>query len=285
MHHMMLFPYLLLFLTPASSPDEDAGLFCVMTYNIRYAGDEQTEGINSWNNRKSLVASVIRFHRADIVGLQEALKHQLDDLVELLPGYAWVGVGRDDGKAGGEFSAIMFKQERFEVLEHSTFWLSETTEKPSRGWDAAFNRVVTWARMNDRRTNRTFYFFNTHFDHQGNQARAQSALLLKRKVAQIGGHSPTIITGDFNFRPESDAYRSLTDDNGFVDAQEASRHGHYGSMITFNDFGRSVVEGNKIDYILVKNNVEVIQHGIISETFDGRFPSDHMPVLAEVQIP
>lgn len=260
------------------------GRIKVMTYNIRYAGDEKTEGLNSWKNRRELVASVIRFHSADIVGLQEALKNQLDDLTDLLPGFRWIGVGRDDGKEGGEFSAILFREERFEILSTSTFWLSETPNRPSRGWDAAFPRIVTWAQMKDRQTNKAFYLVNTHFDHRGENARIQSAKLLKAIVAEIIGESPAVITGDFNFRPQAEAYRILTGrgDYNFTDAMTVSRHGHYGSTITFNNFGGSNEEGNRIDYIFIKNAVEVIQHGIISDAFNGRFPSDHMPVLAEI---
>lgn len=277
---------LLLLSIPVSLAGRDEDRIRVMTYNIRYAGDETREGTNSWTNRKQPVASMIRFHRPDILGVQEALKIQLDDLIELLPGYAWIGVGRDDGAAAGEFSAIVFCKERFEILETSTFWLSEMPQQPSKGWDAAYPRVVTWAKIRDRRTGKTAYFFNTHFDHQGERARIGSARLVKDTVVSIAGGSPIILTGDFNFRPESKGYQILTEgeEKGFTDAQRIARYGHYGSNITFNDFGRSLVEGNKIDYIFVKNAVEVFQHGVISETFQGRYPSDHMPVVADVGI-
>jgi endonuclease/exonuclease/phosphatase family metal-dependent hydrolase len=278
----------LLALVPSRhSQQADEGIIRVMTYNIRFAGDEQVEGINAWSKRKSLVASMIRFHRAEIVGLQEALKLQLDDLVDLLPDYAWVGVGRDDGAEGGEFSAIFFNRKRFEILNHSTFWLSDTPEKPSKGWDAAFPRVVTWAKMKDTQTDRTFYLFNTHLDHRGKQARLQSVVLLKNKVAELAGELPVIITGDFNFRPESEEYKIITENSrgDFADAMVVSRYEHHGSYVTFNDFGRSIVDGNRIDYIFVRNGVGVVQHGILADTFEGRFPSDHMPVVADVRIP
>jgi endonuclease/exonuclease/phosphatase family metal-dependent hydrolase len=277
---------LLMNLSPVSFPGNNEDYIRVMTYNIRYAGDEKMEGINSWNNRKELIASVIRFHKADIVGLQEALKIQLDDLKILFPEFDWVGVGRDDGAEAGEYSAILYNKERFEVLESATFWLSETPGKPSKGWDAALNRIVTWAKFRDKVTGKTFYHFNTHFDHQGEMARLESANLLNNKVAEIAAKNPAIITGDLNFSPDSKGYKILTGGmkNYLLDSQKISRYGHYGSNITFNDFGKSNEEGNKIDYIFIKNNVEVIQHGVISETFDERFPSDHMPVLAEIRI-
>jgi endonuclease/exonuclease/phosphatase family metal-dependent hydrolase len=286
MNKTVLYIFLLMLFVPLDSSGGDDEVVRVMTYNIRYAGDEKVDGINSWSNRKELVASVIRFHRAEIVGLQEALAHQLEDLTEHLSGYAWIGVGRDDGERGGEFSAILFKKERFEIMDNSTFWLSETPDIPSKGWDADFNRIVSWAKMKDRRTDTVFYVFNTHFDHRGEQARLNSVALLKEMVAGIAADYPVVVTGDFNFTPESEAYRLLTDDGEHIlaDAHKISRYGHYGSGITFNDFGSSLIAGNKIDYIFIKNNVDVIQHGIIAETFNGRFPSDHMPVLAEVVV-
>jgi endonuclease/exonuclease/phosphatase family metal-dependent hydrolase len=275
-----------MYLFPISFAGDNEDYIRVMTYNIRYAGDEKAEGINSWNNRKQLIASVIRFHKADIVGLQEALKIQLDDLAIIFPEFGWVGVGRDDGAEAGEYSAICYNKERLEVLEDSNFWLSESPEKPSKGWDAALNRIVTWAKFKDKVTDKVFYHFNTHFDHQGEMARLESANLLKNKVMEIAAENPAIITGDFNFKPDSKGYKILTGsmNNYLLDAQKISKHGHYGSNITFNDFGKSNEEGNKIDFIFIKNNIEVIQHGVISETFDGRFPSDHMPVLAEIRI-
>jgi endonuclease/exonuclease/phosphatase family metal-dependent hydrolase len=286
MRKTILYIFLFILFIPLNSSGGDDEVVRVMTYNIRYAGDEKVDGINAWSNRRELVASVIRFHRADIIGLQEALAHQLEDLTDLLSGYTWIGVGRDDGKTGGEFSAILIKKERIEIVDNSSLWLSETPDKPSKGWDADFNRIVSWAKMQDRRTDTEFYVFNTHFDHRGEQARLNSVALLKEMIAGIATDYPVIVTGDFNFTPESEAYRLLTNEGEHIlaDAHKISRYGHYGSDITFNDFGRSLITGNKIDYIFIKNNVDVIQHGIIAETFNGRFPSDHMPVLAEVVI-
>jgi endonuclease/exonuclease/phosphatase family metal-dependent hydrolase len=277
---------LLLILNPITLYGDDEDLIRVMTYNIRYAGDEKTEGINSWNNRKELVASIIKTYKADIVGLQEALKVQLGDLTKLLPDFAWVGVAREDGKEGGEYSAIFYNKKRFEVLEDSTIWLSETPEKPSIGWDAAYNRVITWAKFKDKVTSKIFYHFNTHFDHQGEMARLESANLLNDKVAEIVGKTPAVITGDLNFTPESKGYKILTGGrrNYLFDAQKISKIDSSGSNITWNDFGNSLEDGYKIDYIFIKNNFEVNKHQIITDTFDGRYPSDHMPVLAEVRI-
>jgi len=258
-------------------------LIKVMTYNIRVAIDE---GINSWENRKELVASVIKTHGADIFGVQEALKSQVDDLAKLLPGFAWVGVGRDDGAEAGEYAAIFYKKERFEVLEDSTFWLSDTPEKPSMGWDAATIRIVTWGKFRDKETGKIFYYFNTHFDYKGIMARMEEANLLNDKVADIAGKTPAIIGGDFNFKSDFAGYKILTGGrkNYLFDTQKLAKVDSSGQNITFNDFGKSLEAGNKIDYIFIKNDIEVYKHQIIMDTFDGRYPSDHMPLLVELKI-
>jgi endonuclease/exonuclease/phosphatase family metal-dependent hydrolase len=274
-------------LVPIAFSGDSEDLIRIMTYNIRYAGDETKEGINSWNNRKEKVASIITSYKGDIIGFQEALKIQLDDLKTLLPEYDWIGAGRDDGKNGGEFSAILFRKDRFEVIEYSTFWLSETPGIPSKGWDAAFNRIVTLAKFMDKETEKTFFHFNTHFDHVGEMARLESGNLLNDKIAEIAGDAPTVITGDFNFKPDSKGYKILTGGmkNYLIDTQPSEEMlKNPEENITFNGFGEFLEEGNKIDYIFIKNNVEVIKHQIIMDTFEGRFPSDHMPVLAEVRI-
>ena len=261
----------------------DTDLIRVVTFNIRVAVDE---GINSWDNRKELVASIIETYRADIVGLQEALKTQLEDLNKLLPDFAWVGVGRDDGAEEGEYAAIFYNKKRFEVLEDSTFWLSETPDKPSIGWDAALKRVVTWAKLRDKITGKIFYHFNTHFDYKGVMARLESANLLNDRVAEVAGKTPAIVTGDFNFKSDFGGYEILTGGrkNYLFDTQKIAKVDSSGSNITYNRFGQFLEEGNKIDYIFIKNNIEVDKHKIIMDTFDGRYPSDHMPVLAVLRI-
>jgi endonuclease/exonuclease/phosphatase family metal-dependent hydrolase len=261
----------------------DTDLIRVITFNIRVAIDE---GINSWDNRKELVASIIETYQADIVGLQEALKTQLDDLTSLLPDFAWVGVGRDDGAEEGEYAAIFYNKKRFEVLEDSTFWLSETPDKPSIGWDAALKRVVTWAKLRDKITGKIFYHFNTHFDYKGVMARLESANLLNDRVAGVAVKTPTIVTGDFNFKSDFGGYEILTGGrkNYLFDTQKIAKVDSSGSNITYNRFGQFLEKGNKIDYIFIKNNIEVDKHKIIMDTFDGRYPSDYMPVLTVLRI-
>jgi endonuclease/exonuclease/phosphatase family metal-dependent hydrolase len=261
----------------------------VMTFNIRY--DEPRDGENAWPNRKELVASMIRFHHADLVGVQEALKRQLDDLEKLLPEFAWVGVGRDDGKTGGEYSAIFYRKSRFYLLSNATFWLSETPEAPSKGWDAAYPRIVTWVKLKDRATGRVLFNFNTHFDHRGERAREESAKLLLQQIDKIAGSQRAVVTGDFNFTEDSVGYSILTGAGAnprpslhlLRDARYLSENGHHGPTSTFNEF-KALIPGQKIDYVLVRGKIRVQQHGALSDTWNGRFPSDHLPVLAEIII-
>ena len=261
----------------------------VMTFNVRY--NNPGDGVNAWPNRRDMAASMIRFHRADIAGLQEALKGQVDDLAERLPEYDWFGVGRDDGREAGEFMAIFYLRARFELLEESTFWLSETPERPGMGWDAACNRVVTWGKFRDRDSDREFFHFNTHFDHMGETARRESAKLLLERVAEIAGSTPMVVTGDFNAVPESEPIQIITaglpdrPESKLTDSRAVSRYGHHGPSGTHSRFESAGKPGDRpIDYIFVKNGVSVLQHGTLSDSFDGRFPSDHMLVLAEVVI-
>ena len=258
----------------------------VMSFNIRY--DEPRDGVNAWSNRKAKVADVIRFHKADIVGLQEALLSQLRDLKTTLPDFEWCGVGRTDGKESGEYSAILYRRARFQLIETKTFWLSETPEKPgSMGWDAAYPRVVTWANFKDRVSGRTFFHFNTHFDHRGEQARIESASLILRKIGEISGKFPFVLTGDLNVREDSKAYGTLRAGSSTVrlaDAKYASASGHFGGDSTFSAFGKELQPGNKIDYVFVREGIRVTQHGALSDQWNGLWASDHLPVLAEIEI-
>jgi endonuclease/exonuclease/phosphatase family metal-dependent hydrolase len=255
----------------------------VMTFNIRY--DEPRDGVNAWPNRKKKVADVIRFHKADLVGVQEALLPQLRDLKSLLPGFSWCGVGRTDGKDTGEFSAILYRNARFELLETKTFWLSETPETAgSKGWDADYPRIVTWGKFRDRVSKKTFYHFNTHFDHRGERARTESASLILRRIGEIAGTSPFILTGDLNVREASEAYKTLakgTPTASLEDAKSASANGHFGGESTFSAF-KELEPGMKIDYVFVRKGINVVEHGVLSDRWDGLWASDHLPVLAEI---
>ena len=269
--------------TPPPQPSSSAAApLRVMSFNIRF--NNPNDGADAWPHRKDRVAQLIRFHQADIVGVQEALKGMLDDLQERLPRHEWVGVGRADGKEEGEFSAIFYRPRRLELLEHDTFWLSETPEQvASVGWDASMERIATWARFRDRLTGEIFYHVNTHFDHRGEEARRESARLIVDRVREIAGNTPTVITGDFNAVEDSPPYEVLTGADAFRDAFYASEQAPYGPNSTWNGF-EEITPGRRIDFIFVGSDVQVLQHGILTDAWDGRFPSDHLPVLAEVAI-
>lgn len=257
----------------------------VMSFNIRY--NEPRDGVNAWANRKTKVADVIRFHKADLVGVQEAQNNQLKDLEKLLPDFAWCGVGRTDGKTGGEYSAILYRKSRFKLLETKTFWLSQTPETAgSKGWDADFPRIVTWAKFRDLKTKKTFVHFNTHFDHIGKQARTESSKLLLARLPKLAGKFPFVITGDFNAKEDTNVYRILTgkEEAGnfkLIDARYVSQNGHFGGDSTFNEF-KELIPAMKIDYIFVGEKTGVSEHGVFSDRWNGLWASDHLPVLAEI---
>ena len=273
--------------TVTKSPDSPIK---IMTFNIRV--NVASDSMNAWPYRKDMAASMIQFHGADIVGLQEALWEQVEDLTDLLPEYSWFGIGRDDGDKSGEIMAIFYLKSRFTNLENSTFWLSENPDKPGRGWDAVCNRIVTWGRFKDNRTDKVIYLFNTHFDHMGIIARKESAKLLLRQFEKICGDTNAIVTGDFNCTPDSEPYKILTekDDHGMdkklIDTKTISQYPHHGPDGTFTGFKLTNLqqETQPIDHIFVSPGIEVVKHGTLSDIFDGRFPSDHFPVLAEIII-
>jgi len=260
--------------------------FNVMSFNIRY--NNPGDSLNAWPYRKDLVASQIRFHEAHIIGVQEALHGQMMDLIERLPGYRYVGVGRDDGKEKGEYSAIIFDSTRLQLLLTKTFWLSPQPEVPgSKGWDAAITRIVTWAKFRDRKSKKEFFVFNTHFDHIGKEARRESAKMLIEKVNQLAGKSPAIITGDFNSIPTDEPIQVITDNSNplhLIDTRTVSRSAHYGPTGTFNGFRNKEINDDPIDYVFIRNKVKVLKHATFSQTWNGRFSSDHFPMFVQVVI-
>jgi endonuclease/exonuclease/phosphatase family metal-dependent hydrolase len=254
----------------------------VMSFNIRCAACEKESDINHWSKRKYLTAELIKKYNPDLIGLQEAEKSQIDDLFDLLDGYKWIGVGRDDGKETGEANAVFYKTDRFNIEQQNTLWLSETPEVPSKGWDAAFNRTVTIAKVEDRKSDKHFYLFNTHFDHVGETAKLESAMFMLNEIKSVNEIFPVVLTGDFNSIPGSEPYKQLTSDSVLFNAREISEQPHFGGIVTFNGFGKTMTIGNTIDYIFVNDRVKVISHGIITDFIDEKYPSDHYPVLAEI---
>jgi len=275
----------------------------VMTFNIRY--DNPADGPDAWPLRKDKVAGMVRLYDADVIGMQEALRTQIDALAKLLPEHDWIGVGRQDGKDAGEFTPIFYRRDRLEIVDKNTFWLSPTPEKAgSRGWDAALPRIATWARFKDKQGGGEFYVFNTHFDHQGPTARLESARLLRAKAIETAGDLPVVVMGDFNCTQSSLPYawlvgretpahraaetaQSVPDKsappakNALADAMLLTRHPHHGPTTTWNGF-KALVPGRKLDHIFIHGPITVEQHAVLADHWDGRFPSDHLPVLVEI---
>ncbi len=254
----------------------------VMTFNIRY--NNKNDSLNAWPYRKDKAASQILFHQTHLLGVQEALHEQVMDLSKSLSQFKYVGVGRDDGKTKGEYSAIFYDTTRLKLIQSATFWLSLTPEVPgSKGWDADITRIVTWAKFTDVKAKKIFFFFNTHFDHIGQEARRESARLLKQKAKDIAGNVPAIITGDFNAKPSEEPIRILMEDpNKFTDSKHISITSHYGPEGTFNGFGSKERDNEPIDHIFLKGKWKVLQHATLSQTWGGRFSSDHFPVYAKL---
>jgi endonuclease/exonuclease/phosphatase family metal-dependent hydrolase len=258
-----------------------------MTFNIRL--DTDVDKFNAWPNRKEFAAACIAFYETDIVGLQEVLHHQLEDLKSCLPEYGALGAGRSDGKTKGEYSAIMYKKDRFEVLASETFWLSEDPDAVGvKGWDAACERIVTWGHFKDRQTGKDFYFVNTHFDHVGQTARRESSKLLLSKLKEIAGDRPVIVTGDFNSVETNEAVQILTDKSKPYHLLNTCHLSplKYGPEWTFHDFGRMPREKRMvIDYIFIHGNIKTGRHGTVYDVKDnGLFLSDHNPVLCTLTV-
>jgi len=261
----------------------------VMTFNIRM--NTPDDGPNAWPARKDIAAGTIAFHDPAIVGLQEVLRDQLADLERSLPGYAWIGVGREDGREAGEYNPIFFRKDRFRLIETSTFWLSETPGRSGvKGWDAACARIVTWARLRDTWTGRVITAFNTHFDHVGERARVESAGLVLEAVRRIAAGGPVVLIGDFNCTRQEAAYRTLVSAAGAApflrDARDVSAGPPYGPAFSFNGFqaGPPPATALPIDHIFVGPSIAVVRAGILPGTWSGRFVSDHNPVLADLQL-
>lgn len=261
------------------APEHDAELpLRVMTYNIRY--NNPGDGPSAWPYRKDQLASLIRFVDADVVGLQEALRGQVDDLERLLPEYAWTGVGRDDGADAGEFTPVFYRRDRIEIRDTGTMWLSETPEVVgSRGWDAALPRIATWVTAS-RRGGEEFLFFNTHFDHIGAEARSNSASLLADTVAALSEGRMTIVLGDFNSTPDTEPYQILV--RTLNDARVVAVD-RFGPAETFFGFLVADTAGVSIDHIFIDEGTSVDRTAVLSEQHRGRYLSDHLPVVADVR--
>lgn len=258
----------------------------VMSYNMRY--DNSGDGDNQWKNRRDFAANLIRFHEADILGAQEVLNNQLMDLLKRLPGYAYVGVGRQDGKTKGEYSPILYRTDRFSLEKSGNFWLAEDINAVGKkGWDAACERVATWAIFKDKASGKKLFFLNTHLDHMGKVARHEGASLVLEQAKKLSKNLPIIVTGDFNAEPSEDPIQVLTNpkDPRHLTDTRAIAEFVYGPEWTFHNFGKIPYDKRVwIDYIFVKGNIRVLRHASLTETLNAIYPSDHCPIIATLEI-
>ena len=280
----------------------------VASYNLRNANGGDSINGNGWGQRYPVIAQIVQYHDFDIFGTQECFIHQLKDMKEALPGYDYIGVGRDDGKEKGEHSAIFYRTDKFDVIEKGDFWLSETPDVPSKGWDAVLPRICSWGHFKCKDTGFEFLFFNLHMDHIGKKARVESAFLVQDKMKELGKDKelPAILTGDFNVDQTHQSYDAFVSKGVLCDSYEKAGF-RYAINGTFNDFDPNSFTESRIDHIFVSPSFHVKRYGVLTDTYrsivgkgekkqandcpeeidikayQARTPSDHFPVKVELE--
>jgi endonuclease/exonuclease/phosphatase family metal-dependent hydrolase len=257
----------------------------VITFNIRY--DNSRDSINAWPNRAGIVCEFLKSEKPDLLGLQEALWYQYEQIDSALTGYSSETKGRDDGKKMGEMNPVFYNVNRFEMVKSNTFWLSATPDRPgSKGWGASLPRIVTWVALLDKITHDSLYYFNTHFAHDSDSARIMSAGILTKEVKRIAGKNRFVITGDFNMDHESIAYSILTESKSsrpfLKDSYLVSENKPSGPEYTFNGWSEKPGK-SRIDYVFVKKGMKVLDHITIEKKEGSVFISDHWPVMVKIR--
>lgn len=308
MNHFSRHLIFTLLLLGSSSIMAEAGQLKVATYNLRLKTLKDNNSGNGWEQRSPYIADLVRYHDFEIFGTQEGLDSQIHDLDEMLPAHSYIGVGRDDGKKDGEYAAIFYRPDLFELIDHGDFWLSPTPDKPSKGWDAACKRVCTWGRFKDKRTGLQFIFANLHMDHKGVTARRESSQLVLARISDIAFGLPVILTGDFNIDQYNESYKLLNDSPLLNDAYEKAAI-RFAPNGTFNGFNADSFTDSRIDHIFISPAFEVERYGILTDTYrtlpsgttnthnedfpdevhyiqaTPRVPSDHFPVAVTLHYP
>lgn len=279
----------------------------VASYNLRNANGGDSLRGNGWGKRYPFIAGIVKFHEFDIFGTQECFIHQLKDMKRALPGYDYIGVGRDDGKEKGEHSAIFYRTDKFDLIEKGDFWMSETPDTPSKGWDAVLPRICSWGHFKCKDTGFEFLFFNLHMDHIGKKARVESAYLVQEKMKELGKDKnlPVILTGDFNVDQTHKSYHAFVSTGVLKDSYEAADI-RYAPNGTFNTFDPNSFTESRIDHIFVSPVFKVKKYGVLTDTYrsvigegkkqdardcpeeidikayQARTPSDHFPIKVEL---
>lgn len=284
----------------------ERAVFNVASYNLRQLNGDDTKAGNGWSRRCPVLGQLIRYHEFDIFGTQEGFKSQLEELKEELPGYDYIGVGREDGKDAGEHSAIFYRTDMFTLLDHGDFWISETPDKPGLGWDAACPRICSWGKFRHNESGREFVMFNLHMDHVGKKARVEGARLVRGRIDGIGKDCPAFVTGDFNVDQTSPSYRTITAGGALKDSYEVAEL-RYALNGTFNSYRTDNYTESRIDHVFVTPDVKVLKYGVLTDTYRtseyservaakdapgeievsryvARTPSDHFPVVVKVSL-
>ncbi len=267
----------LLFLAMAYGKAEDKEVLKIATFNLRM--DTPSDGENAWFHRKDMVNDLIRFYGFDLFGTQEGFTHQLNDILRLSD-YRFIGVGRDDGKDAGEHCAIFYRSDRFKVLDQGDFWLSEHPEKAGRGWDGTCcNRICTWGKFEDLKNHKQFYFFNVHYEYEGDVARRESSNLMISRIKSIAGNQPVFLTGDFNAFPTEEPIRILNDSGFLNDSYKITKEAPFGPVCTYHGYDSTIKTEERLDYIWVTDSIQIDKYGVLTNTLYGHTPSDHFPVM------
>lgn len=251
----------------------------VMSYNIRF--QTENDGENSWSKRKDHLTNQIKFYEPDILGVQEAVISQLMHFENEMDNYKYIGVGRDDGKEAGEFSAIFYDLRKVDILDEGTFWLSETPGEVSVGWDAAMERVCTYGKFKEKDSDKKFWVFNTHFDHIGKEARENSARLINEKISELNTEGlPVILMGDLNLEPDAPGIKFLSEKMN--DTKKVADL-DFGPEGTFNAYDFSKPVKRRIDYIFASEDIKVLKYAVLSDSWELKYPSDHLPVFVKLE--
>ena len=299
----------ILLLAIISSLSLSAQELVVASYNIRNDNQGDAQRGNGWAQRCPVICEQIEWNDVDVFGAQEVKRNQIDDMLKELEGYNYVGVGRDDGKDRGEFSPVFYKRDRFKLLEQGTFWISETPDKVGvKGWDAALPRICSYARLQDKVTKRKFWFFNLHMDHVGVEARREGAKLIARKITEMCGNEPAMVSGDFNVDQNNEAYKTIVSQGVLEDSYEKAEK-RFSRNGTFNSFNPNLFTQSRIDHIFVTKHAKVSHYATLTdgywivnpdtpgsikgeaapqeikfEKYSLRCPSDHYPVMIRLTL-
>ena len=254
---------------------EDKEVLKIATFNLRM--DTPSDGMNAWFHRKDMVNDLIRFYGFDLFGTQEGFTHQLNDILRLSD-YRFIGVGRDDGKDAGEHCAIFYRSDRFKVLDQGDFWLSEHPEKRGRGWDGTCcNRICTWGKFEDLKNHKQFYFFNVHYEYEGDVLRRESSNLMISRIKSIAINQPVFLTGDFNAFPTEEPIRILNDSGFLNDSYKITKEAPFGPVCTYHGYDSTIKTEERLDYIWVTDSIQIDKYGVLTNTLYGHTPSGSFP--------